>query len=486
MSGMPTLKDYSAEAARALFRDRYGIDERILAELLDVALSRGGDYADLYFEHRQTSSINFEEQKVKTAAGGITQGLGVRVLAGDSTGYAYTEDLSLDSMRQAAATAAKICHRDDKVAPVDIADAGGPDRYRIGRPSIEIASADKLAIIHRADEAARAYDPSITRVTISFVDEVKSILVATSDGRVTADFQPMLRFKVQCLSEVGSSRQTAVDGGGGRLGMEYFVDHAPEEVARNAARQAVILQQGVEAPAGTIPVVLGAGESGILLHEAVGHGLEADFNRKKTSNYSDRVGQVVASELCTVIDDGTIDHHRGTINVDDEGNAGKKNVLIEGGVLQGYLQDRISARHFGVEPSGNGRRESFRCYPMPRMTNTYMLPGESTPDDIIRAVKKGLYCKAFSGGQVNISKGDFVFSVTEGYLIEDGQITHPVKNVNIIGNGPDTLSKVTMVGNDFQLSDGRWTCGKDGQSVPVGVGMPTVLVSGITVGGTRQ
>ena len=485
-SPAPQLSDYSAEAARTLFRTRYGIDERALGELLDVALSRGGDYADLYFEHRQTSSIAFEESKVKTAGGGITQGLGVRVLSGDSTGYAYTEDLSLDSMRQAAATAAKICDRLDKVGPVDVADQAGPDRYRIAKPSIEIPSTEKLAIIRRADEAARAYDPSITRVNVSFVEEVKHVMVATSDGRLMADFQPMLRFNVQCLSEVGNSRQTAIDGGGGRLGMEYFVDHTPEELARNAARMALTQQQGVDAPAGTIPVVLGAGESGILLHEAVGHGLEADFNRKQTSMYSGRVGKPVASELCTVIDDGTIVHSRGTINVDDEGNVAKKNVLIQDGVLQGYLQDRISARHFGVEASGNGRRESFRHYPMPRMTNTYMLPGESTPEDIIKSVKKGLYAKAFSGGQVNISKGDFVFSVTEGYLIEDGEVTHPVKNVNIIGNGPDALSKVTMVGNDFQLSDGRWTCGKDGQSVPVGVGMPTVLVSGITVGGTQR
>ncbi|MDE3077219.1 MAG: metalloprotease TldD [Chloroflexota bacterium] len=486
MEKTKTIEDYSAEAARALFRQRHGIDERVLSQLLDVALDRGGDYADLYFEHRQTSSISYEEQKVKTAAGGITQGLGVRVLAGSSTGYAYTEDLSIESMRQAAATAAKICDREDRVGPVEAAEGLGPDRYRIDKPSIEIASAEKLALIRRTDEAARAYDPSITRVNIAFAEEVRHVMVATSDGRLMADFQPMLRFNVQCLSEVGSSRQIAVDGGGGRLGMEYFVDHPPEAIAREAARQAVTLQKGVDAPAGYIPVVLGAGESGILLHEAVGHGLEADFNRKKTSNYSDRVGQVVASELCTVIDDGTIPNSRGTINVDDEGNEGRKNVLIENGVLQGYLQDRISARHFGVTPSGNGRRESFRCYPMPRMTNTYMLPGEAAPEDIVKAVKKGLYAKAFSGGQVNISNGDFVFSVTEGYLIEDGAVTRPVKNVNIIGNGPDTLSKVTMVGSDFKLSDGRWTCGKDGQSVPVGVGMPTVLVSGITVGGTQK
>ncbi len=486
MDSSLALEHYSAAAARALFSQRYGIDERVLSGLLDVALSRGGDYADLYFEHRQTGSIAFEEQKVKTASGGITQGLGVRVLAGDSTGYAYTEDLSIESMRQAAATAAKICDRKDRVGPVDVLEATGPDRYHIEKPSIEVASAEKLALIRRADEAARAYDSSITRVSVSLAEEVKHVMIATSDGRLMADFQPMLRFNVQCLSEAGDSRQTAVDGGGGRMGMEYFVEHSPESIAKEAARQAVTLQKGVDAPAGFLPVVLGAGESGILLHEAVGHGLEADFNRKKTSNYSDRVGEMVASNLCTVIDDSTINNSRGTVNVDDEGNEGRKNVLIENGVLQGYLQDRISAKHFGVSPSGNGRRESFRCYPMPRMTNTYMLPGESTADEIIKSVKKGLYAKAFSGGQVNISNGDFVFSITEGYLIEDGQVTNPVKNVNLIGNGPETLSNVTMVANDFKFSDGRWTCGKEGQSVPVGVGMPTVLVSGITVGGTQR
>ncbi|HEY7269981.1 MAG TPA: metallopeptidase TldD-related protein, partial [Dehalococcoidia bacterium] len=259
-----------------------------------------------------------------------------------------------------------------------------------------------------------------------------------------------------------------------------------EDIARNAARQAVTLQKGVEAPAGFIPVVLGAGESGILLHEAVGHGLEADFNRKKTSNYSDRIGEVVASELCTIVDDGTIRDSRGSINVDDEGNLPGYNVLIEGGVLQAYLQDRISASALKTKPSGNGRRQSFKHYPMPRMTNTYMLAGQSDPQEIVRSVKKGIYCVAFSGGQVNISNGDFVFSVTEGYMIEDGHVTAPIRNVNLIGNGPDVLTKVTAVGHDFALSDGRWTCGKDGQSVPVGVGIPTVLVSGITVGGTRM
>jgi len=295
-----------------------------------------------------------------------------------------------------------------------------------------------------------------------------------------------VRFNVSCLSERGDDRQTARSGGGGRMGMSYFETTTPEDIARDVARQAVLLQSAQEAPAGTFPVVLAAGDSGILLHEAIGHGLEADFNRKKTSNYSDRIGELVASNLCTIVDDGTITDSRGTINVDDEGNLPAYNVLIENGILQAYLQDHISAQALGTKVSGNGRRESFKHYPMPRMTNTYMLAGQSSPEEIIRGVDKGIYCVSFSGGQVNISNGDFVFSVTEGYMIEDGHVTAPIRNVNLIGNGPDTLTKVTAVGHDFALSDGRWTCGKDGQSVPVGVGIPTVLVSGMTVGGTRM
>jgi TldD protein len=340
--------------------------------------------------------------------------------------------------------------------------------------------------MRRADEAARSFDSSISRVDIGFVDELKHVAIFTSDGRMTSDVQPLVRLNVTCLSERDGSRQTARWGGGGRMGMPYFEQSPPEEVAREAARQAVLLQSAAEAPAGTFPVVLAAGDSGILLHEAIGHGLEADFNRKKTSNYADRVGDSVASELCTLVDEGTIKDSRGSINVDDEGNLPGKNVLIERGVLQGYLQDRISAQAMGARPTGNGRRQSFKHYPMPRMTNTYMLAGEDAPDEIIRSVQKGIYCVAFSGGQVNISNGDFVFSVTEGYLVEDGRITAPIRNVNLIGNGPDVLTKVTAVGHDLKLSDGRWTCGKDGQQVPVGVGIPTVLISGMTVGGTQM
>lgn len=467
------------------FSERYGIDARLMNDILAAALARGGNYADLYFEHRQNSSIVFEEQAVKNAGGGVMQGVGIRVVHGDATGYAYTEDLTPEAMRQAAETAAKIASRADRVGPVPVAPRSVADLYPVRMPSWEALPREKLDIIRRADAAARAYDDMIQRVVVSFGDEIKHVAIATSDGTLVEDLQPMIRLNIQCLSERGANRQSAVGGGGGRLGLEYFEAHSPEDLARDVARQAVLLQSAVDAPAGLFPVVLGAGDSGILLHEAVGHGLEADFNRKKTSNYSDRVGQSVASTMVTVVDDGTIPSSRGTINVDDEGNAPRKNFLIEEGVLQGYMQDRISARHFGVQPSGNGRRETFRHYPMPRMTNTYMLPGESDPDEIIRAVDRGLYCLSYSGGQVNISNGDFVFSVTEAYLIEGGKVTAPVKGVTLIGNGPETLSNVTMVGADYQLSDGRWTCGKDGQSVPVGVGMPTVLVSGITVGGTK-
>lgn len=472
--------------AAAFFRNQYSIDEPTMTNLLGVALSRGGDYAELYFEHRESGNIQFEQQQVKSVGGGILQGLGVRVVSGDAIGYAFTEDLSIEKMRQAAETAARISSRHDQVGPVSVHSETPPQYYPVLNPATDARAAEKLELIRRADTAARAYHPSIVRVDIVFVDELKQILVATSDGRLAGDIQPMVRMNVSCLSEINGSRQTASSGGGGRFGMEYFTANPPEPMAADVARQAVLLQSAVEAPAGAMPVVLGAGDSGILLHEAIGHGLEADFNRKKTSNYSDRIGQSVASPLCTVVDDGTILNSRGSINVDDEGNPSRSNTLIENGILRGYMQDRISSRYFNVEPSGNARRQSFRDYPMPRMTNTYMLAGETAPEDVIRAVDRGIYCVSFSGGQVNISNGDFVFSVTEGYLIENGQVTAPIRNVNLIGNGPEALSKVTRVGTDFKLSDGRWTCGKDGQSVPVGVGIPTVLVSEITVGGTRR
>ncbi|MBI2766280.1 MAG: metalloprotease TldD [Chloroflexi bacterium] len=473
-------------ASLQLFQDRYNIDPATMSSLLSAALGKGGDFAELFFEHRTNSAISWEDQQVKSASRNVAQGVGIRVVQGDAIGYAYTEALDLDSMRKAAETAARIGKGGERPTPIDATPGRtGASYYSTDEPMSGAPASAKVALLERADRAARAFDPSITRVDASIGDELKTVLIARSDGRVVGDVQPLIRLNVSALSDRNGSRQVARTGGGGRLGLEYFEQVTPEDAAREAARQAVLQQDATEAPAGTLPVVLAAGDSGVLLHEAVGHGLEADFNRKGTSNYTGRIGQPVASSLVTVVDDGTIAKSRGSLNIDDEGNPTRRNVLIEGGVLRGYLQDQVSARHFQLGSSGSGRRETFKHYIMPRMTNTLMLAGESNPEDIIRSVARGIYCISYAGGQVNISNGDFVFSVTEAYLIEHGRITAPVRNVTLIGNGPDVLSKVTMVGTDYQLSDGRWMCGKDGQSVPVGVGMPTVLVSGITVGGTK-
>jgi TldD protein len=463
------------------------IDASLAGKLLSEALSRGGDYADLYFEYRAAADYVLEEQRIRTVGRGVTLGLGVRVLRGDATGYAYTEELSYERMAQAARTAAQIAAGGGAPSPVAALPVTLPDFYPVVAPSLVAPGTDKVELLRKADRAARAHDPRIIRAEASLSEEWKEILVVSSDGKLARDRQPLVRFSVRAVAEAAGRRQSGSSGGGARMGLDYFATpgHSPEEHGREAARVAIQMLDAKEAPAGQMEVVLAPGDSGILLHEAVGHGLEADFNRKGTSNYSGRIGQPVASPLVTVVDDGTIAKSRGSIHIDDEGNVSRRNVLIENGILRGYLQDQISARHFSVGPTGSGRRESFKDYIMPRMTNTLMLAGEEHPDDIIRSVGRGIYCISFNGGQVNISNGDFVFSVTEAYLIENGKVTRPIRNVNLIGNGPDVLSSVTKVGSDYALSDGRWMCGKDGQSVPVGVGMPTVLISAMTVGGTK-
>ena len=467
------------------FVERYGIDGAVTSSLLSEALGRGGDFAELFFEHRTGTAIVFEDQQVKSASRNQTQGVGIRVVSGDAIGYAYSESLEVEAMRRAAETAGRVASDNERPSPVDATPLKlSRGHYSTSAPFVAEPAPAKVALLERADIAARAYDASVDRVDASIGDELKYLMVARSDGRIVGDVQPMIRLNVSVTSLRDGSRRVARTGGGGRLGMEYFARVTPEAAAQDAARMAVLQHDAIEAPAGTLPVVLAAGDSGILLHEAIGHGLEADFNRKGTSNYTGRIGTPVASALVSVVDDATIRDSRGSINVDDEGNETGRNVLIEDGVLRGYLHDEMSARHFGVRPGGSGRRESFKHYIMPRMTNTLMLAGESNPEDVIRSVDRGIYCVSFSGGQVNISNGDFVFSVTEAYMIEHGRITAPIRDVNLIGNGPDVLSRVTMVGSDYQLSDGRWMCGKDGQSVPVGVGLPTILVSGITVGGT--
>ncbi len=463
----------------------FGLDVKTYEMLLSDALSRGGNYADLFFEYHVAGSLLYEEGITRSASRGVSMGLGVRVCRGDATGYAHTEDLSTEAMRRAAVTAAKIAESGPTHVQVPLKNIAIPKRYELDRPSIIEPGLEKRQLLERASKAAVAADTRIQKVEVHFAEEMRDVLIVNSDGVLASDRRPLFRFGVRVVAESDGRRESGHSGGGGRATLGYFSGRSPEWHAQEAVRQALVMLDSRVAPAGQFEVVLAPGDSGILLHEAVGHGLEADFNRKQTSNYSGCMGQLVASPMCTVVDDASLIQGRGSINVDDEGTVPGKTVLIENGVLVGYLHDHISARHFSANPSGNGRREGFSSHPMPRMTNTLLLSGTEEPEDIIRSVKKGVYAKAFGGGQVDISNGDFVFSLTESYLIEDGRLTAPLKGVNLIGNGPETLRGVTMLGNDVKVSDGIWTCGKDGQSVPVGVGCPTVKLSRITVGGTR-
>jgi len=462
-----------------------GIDEAICQRLLSVALSRGGDYADVFFEYRAGGSFVFDEGILKSASRGVSMGVGVRVQRGDATGYAYVEDLTWEAMKRAAETASQIANDSHSRAPVALQPIVPAARYELPQPTFDAPGHAKRELLERASRAAHAFDPAIIRAEASFAEEVREVVLATSDGRMSHDVQPLFRFGVRAIAEKDAKRQEGSSGGGGRMTLGYFGDKSPEWHANEAARQAIAMLDAREAPAGQFEVVLAPGDSGILLHEAVGHGLEADFNRKGTSNYSGKIGQVVASPLCTVVDDATLLQSRGTINVDDEGHEPSRSVLIANGVLEGYMHDRLSAKHYGARATGNGRRESFACHPMPRMTNTILLAGTDEPDDIVKSVKYGIFAKKFGGGQVDISNGDFVFSLTESYLIEGGRLTAPLKGVNLIGNGPETLRAVVMLGHDVAISDGIWTCGKEGQSVPVGVGCPTIKISSITVGGTK-
>lgn len=461
-----------------------GIDEDICRRLLEVALSSGGEYADLFFEYRAAGSLFFEDGITKSASRGVSLGLGVRVRKGDATGYAHVEDLDFEAMRRAAHTAAQIARGGKALtSSLPIASRSLPQRYELGQITLDAPGIDKRALLERASRAALAV-PGIVKAEVSFAEEIREILVCTSVGHYCRDSQPLMRFGVRALAERNGRRESGRSGGGGRMTLGYFDGKSPEFHGAEAARQALVLLDARPAPAGQLTVVLAPGDSGILLHEAVGHGLEADFNRKKTSNYSGQVGNEVASPLCSVVDDATFLQSRGTINVDDEGNLPERSVLIENGILRGYMHDQHSAGHFKTRPTGNGRRESFASVAMPRMTNTVLLAGPHDPEEIMASVKHGIFAKAFGGGQVDIANGDFVFSLTESYLIEDGKLTAPLKGANLIGNGPETLRRVVMLGNDVALSDGSWTCGKDGQSVPVGVGCPTIKLSSITVGGT--
>jgi TldD protein len=470
----------------SFFGQKFGLAEKDLQDYINEALSEGGDYADLYFEYLATSSLSIDEGIVKSATQGVSLGVGIRVIAGERTGYAYSDDLAPEKIRKAARIAAHIAHGPTKVDKAGFTETQRRNLYAIGVAPTETSLADRVDLIKRADRAARAYDSRIFQAQASYSDSLRYVMVATSEGTLSFDRQPLARMGVAALARDGSGMpQRGYSGGGGRVALEFFLNEkTPEYFAREAARQAIVQLDAVPAPAGETTVVLGPGWPGILLHEAVGHGLEADFNRKGVSAFSNRIGEQVASPLCTVVDDGTIASRRGSLNVDDEGTPTQQNVLIENGVLRGYLRDKLSSRIMKSESSGSGRRESYQHIPMPRMTNTFMVAGQSDPEEIIRSVPRGLYCANFGGGQVDITSGNFVFSASESYLIENGKITRPVRGASLIGNGPEALKYVSMVGNDLKLDEGIGICGKEGQSVPVGVGIPTIKIDKMTVGGT--
>ena len=472
--------------SESIFATRFNITRADLESYLYEAMSQGGDYADLYFEYLLTSSISIDESIVKSASQGVSMGVGVRVIAGERTGYAYSDDLSPEKVRKAARVAAHIAAGPGTTEKFNLNQAARHNLYPVVTAPTETAFSERVELVKRADRSARAYDPRIFQVQAMYADNLREVMVATTEDVLTLDRQPLARLSVSTLArQNGGPPQRGHAGGGGRVELDFFLkEKTPEHFATEAARESLAMLDAVEAPAGETTVVLGPGWPGILLHEAVGHGLEADFNRKGVSAFSGRIGQKVASELCTVIDDGTIGGRRGSLNVDDEGQPTQKNVLIEKGMLRGYLQDKLSSRLLGGASTGSGRREGYSHIPMPRMTNTFMLAGEEDPEDIIRSVGKGLYCKNFGGGQVNITSGDFVFSASESYLIEDGKLTRPVRNATLIGNGPKSLQYVSRVGNDLRLDEGIGVCGKNGQSVPVGVGIPTIRIDRMTVGGT--
>jgi TldD protein len=477
----------SSERALAFFQDRFELDDRSLARALDTALERNVDYADLYFEYTTTDSVSLEEGLVKSGDRHLEQGVGVRAIRGERQGYAHSDELSFDSARIAAGTARAIADETSQHAPVSI-ESRRPthDLYPVATAPTDVPVPSKVALLNEIDAYARAKDPRVAQVMASVVSQHKHVLVAASDGTRVADVLPLVRLNVQVIAADGSRREIGYQGAGGRYELDALRDPARwQGLVDEAVRVALLNLQAEACPAGAMDVVLGPGWPGILLHEAIGHGLEGDFNRKKTSAFSDRLGHRVAAEGVTVVDDGTLPGRRGSLNVDDEGTPSRRNVLIENGVLVGYMQDRLNARLMGMEPTGNGRRESYAHLPLPRMTNTFMLAGEDDPEDILRSVDRGLYAVSFGGGQVDITSGKFVFSASEAYRIENGRIGAPVKGATLIGNGPDVLTRVTRIGHDLALDEGVGTCGKDGQGVPVGVGLPTIRVDALTVGGTQ-
>ena len=486
-AGSSSLSDDRASVPPAPFGvgGPFEIDPALASRLLSIALAKGGAYADVFFELNTSAHFVVENGRLIGASRNVRMGMGVRVRAGDSTGYASSDTFEWGAMAHAARTAATIAGSGASRVTAVLSARAVPAYYDARKATIDAPGAAKRALLDRANQAAAAADRRVCFVEAGLSESVREILVATSDGRFVRDRQPLLRFGMRVLIDSEGRRQEGMSGGGGRTGLDYFATLSPEDHAAEAVRQASTMLAAREAPAGPMPVVLAPGDSGILIHEAVGHGLEADFNWTKSSRYAGKTGQLVASPTCTIVDDATVHGSRGSINVDDEGNEGRRNVLIEGGRLAGYLHDTRTASDFGASPTGNGRRAGYRSPPLPRMTSTLLLGGAHAPDEIVGSVKRGLYARRLGGGQVNIATGAFVFAVSEGYLIEDGRITAPVRGANLIGNGPDVLRRVSLVGDDLAVSDGVWSCSKNGQNVPVGVGCPTVRIEEMTVGGTR-
>ncbi|MEJ2453078.1 MAG: metalloprotease TldD [Candidatus Thiodiazotropha sp.] len=464
-----------------------GLGENDLDRMLGELTGSAVDAADLYFQSSRLESWVLEDGIIKEGSHNIEQGAGIRVISGDKTGFAYSDELQLPTLLEAAQAARAIVRSGADRAVQITGRAGGQQLYAPINPLPSLSEIDKVELLRRVDAEARKQDPRVKQVIVSLVGAQDVVLVAAIDGTLNADVRPLVRLNVHVIAEQNGRREQGSSGGGARDAFDFFLqEERALGYAREAVRQALVNLEAVEAPAGSMPVVLGPGWPGVLLHEAVGHGLEGDFNRKGTSAFSGRIGEQVASSVCTVVDDGTLPGRRGSLNVDDEGTPSQCTVLIENGILKGYMQDKHNARLMKVDSTGNGRRESYAHLPMPRMTNTYMLAGESDPQEIIASVERGVYAVNFGGGQVDITSGQFVFSASEAYLIENGKVTAPVKGATLIGNGPETMTKVSMVGNDLKLDAGIGVCGKEGQSVPVGVGQPTLKVDELTVGGTGR
>ncbi len=473
----------SSDPALEWFR-QFGIDESVLRRVLAAATAHGADDADLYFEHTVSTSVAMSDHAVNRAHTSIDLGVGVRVVVGDQVGYAYTEALELDSMLHAARVASQIARNGRAPGqPVPLTPAALPDHYPVHRHWADVDLSARVPLIRDWESRAFAADPRITKVQVRLSDADKHILVARADGRLAADYRPMTSAAVVCTAEEGGRREGGSYNVAARQDLSYYDPDRQERLVSRAVERATRALSAEPAPAGEMPVVMGAGSSGILLHEAIGHGMEADFNRKGISLYADRMGQRIAPPEVTICDDATLPGARGSINVDDEGSEVENTVLVEGGVLRSYLHDRISARHYGVRSTGSGRRQSFRHPILPRMRSTYMRPGPTPPEEIIASVDRGIYCETFANGAVAIGAGDFSFYVRLGWLIEGGRLTRPIKDVNLIGNGPKVLEAIKMVGSDLEVDEGGWTCGKEGQGVPVSQGMPTVLVEKLSVGG---